>query len=125
MELNVKTAPGNNLFGRTDEPSAGKKLFVVIRQQRMRRHGTRLRHATWVDLEDSEDTRTELWIANDEDDLYDLVKNQYEEDCDDGAEPGDGENDPEDDHWVDEIYEKKIEDGWGIEILSFEIGTIL
>jgi hypothetical protein len=109
MELSIKTASSNNLFGRTDEPSAGKKMFVV----------------TWVDSEDSEDTRTELWIANDEDDLYDLVKNQYEEDRDDGAEPGDGENDSEDEQWVDEIYEKKIEDSWGIEILSFEIGTIL
>jgi len=46
MNLTIETTP--NVLGRTDESPVGKKLFVV----------------TWIDSDDSEDTKIELWIAN-------------------------------------------------------------
>ena len=52
MNLTIETT--HNVLGRTDESPVGKKLFAV----------------TWIDSDDCEDTKIELWIANDDDDLY-------------------------------------------------------
>lgn len=90
-----------NTFGRTDESPVGKKLFVV----------------TWIDSDDSEDTKIELWIANDDDDLYDLIVTESV-----SADERDGFVDEGE---VDDIYRKSIEDSWGNEILYTEIGTIM
>jgi hypothetical protein len=124
-----------NTFGRTDESPVGKKLFVV----------------TWIDSDDSEDTKIEIWIANDDDDLYDLIVKEsvsaYDSedtkielwianDDDDlydlivaesvSAYERDGIVDEgEVDSAVLDIYRKSIEDSWGSEILYAEIGTII
>lgn len=86
------------VLGRTDESTVGKKLFAVI----------------WIDSDDSEDTKTELWIANDENDLYDLIMEDVSDrlECEGNEESAD-------------IYEKHVENSWGIEILPREIGTII
>jgi len=103
MSLTIETTP--NILGRTDESPVGKKLFAVA----------------WIDSDDCEDTKIELWIANDDDDLYDLIVAEsvsaYERDgiVDEG----------EVDSAVLDIYRKSIEDSWGSEILYAEIGTII
>jgi len=71
----------------------GKKLFVVVT----------------IDQEDSEDSTTELWRANDEDHLQDLVKEEYVGDDFEGT-PG----------------EDSLFDGdWGFSILVTEIGKAI
>ena len=65
-----------------------------------------------VDDEDTEDSRVELWRANDEDHLCSLVKATYVEEPD------------EDDDEPDPI-EQLFDDDWGIKILPEKIGTIL
>lgn len=76
---------------------AGSKLFAVVS----------------VDMEDSEDTLTELWLAEDEDDLFEQVKRET-------VDP-DGE---------DENYEENSEiaysfdEEWGNSMLFTEIGTV-
>jgi hypothetical protein len=79
--------------GRTDDP-AGKKLYAVVN----------------VDREDSEETTVQLWAANDEDDLFDLVKADY---C------GEAANDIH-----REEVELKFDEDWGICILATELGTL-
>jgi hypothetical protein len=73
---------------------AGKKLYAVVN----------------VDREDSEDTTVQLWAANDEGDLFDLVKADY---CGEAA---------------DDIHREAVElmfdDDWGICILTTELGII-
>lgn len=84
----VKTIEFDNLHGDKN----GKKLFVV----------------TIIDSDDSEDSKSELWLANDEDHLYELVK----EKC-----VGDDEEE-------DEFMIQAFEDDWGFTILSTEVGKV-
>jgi hypothetical protein len=71
----------------------GEKLFAVV----------------WVDVEDSEDTRTELWRANNEDELQGLI-GEYFADGDPDYEPG--------------VHGPDVDDEFGITILATEIGNI-
>jgi len=71
----------------------GEKLFAVV----------------WVDVEDSEDTRTELWRANNEDELQELIGEVFS-DGDPDYEPG--------------VHGPDIEEEFGITILVTEIGNI-
>ena len=73
--------------------------------------GNKLYIVTFVDREDSEDTKTETWGAKDDDELYDIVKeNTVGQKAD-----FDTEEDP---------IEQKFEEDWGLEILYESIGTI-
>ena len=64
---------------------------------------------TKVDTEDSEDSSSDIWFANDEDHLYELVKEEY----------------LGDDFEDDDPFKLGFDDDWGISILYTEIGTIL
>lgn len=78
--------------------------------------GLKLFTVTTVDSEDSEDTQTELWLADNEDQLQDLVKEEYT-----GIDPDDDkELDDEDSAMSD-----KFDEDWGIEILYNEVGTVI
>jgi hypothetical protein len=70
----------------------GEKIFVVV----------------WVDVEDSEDTRTEFWRANNEDELQDLLAEVYS-DGDPDYEPG--------------VHGPDVYEEFGITILATEIGN--
>ena len=72
----------------------GKKLFVVVT----------------MDKDDSEDSTTELWRANDEDHLQDLVKEEYVGD------------DFEDE---DNPFSEQFDEDWGFSILVTEIGKAI
>ena len=72
----------------------GKKLFIV----------------TFVDEDDSEDTSSSMWLANDEDHLFDLVKEEYV-----------GETDEDDE---DDPVAEAFENDWGFTILYKEVGTV-
>jgi len=72
----------------------GKKLFVVVT----------------IDKDDSEDSTTELWRANDEDHLQDLVKEEYVGD------------DFEDE---DNPFSEQFDEDWGFSILVTEIGKAI
>lgn len=74
----------------------GKKLFIVTR----------------IDLDDYEDTQTELWRADDEDGVYDLVKLEYT-----------SEEDPEHEDY-DDVGAEVFDEDWGYRILCKEIGEI-
>jgi hypothetical protein len=68
---------------------------------------------TFVDEEDSEDTRTEIWRAKDEDHLSDEVKKDYV-----GIEYED-----EDDAPYDPVAEH-FDDSWGISIIPRLVGSL-
>ncbi len=72
----------------------GKKLFVVVT----------------MDKDDSEDSTTELWRANDEDHLQDLIKEEYVGD------------DFEDE---DNPFSEQFDEDWGFSILVTEIGKAI
>ena len=76
----------------------GKKLFTVIT----------------VDKDDYEDSFIELWIANSEDHLYDLVKAEYI-----GT---DTSEDDEDGFFMEGPMGEAFDDDWGFSILATEIG---
>jgi hypothetical protein len=76
----------------------GKKLFVVVT----------------IDQEDSEDSTTELWRANDEDHLQDLVKEEYV-----GDEFGD------DEEFFGQSPSDIFDEDWGFSILVTEIGKAI
>lgn len=75
----------------------GKALFIV----------------TAIDTDDTEDTTSAIWQANDEDHLYDLVRESYI-----------GEEEDEEDFTGTEMSDK-FEDDWGIYILHKHIANIL
>jgi len=74
----------------------GKALFIV----------------TTIDTDDTEDTTSAIWQANDEDHLYDLVRESYV-----------GDEDEED--FMGEEMSDRFEDDWGINILSKYIANII
>ena len=80
----------------------GKKLFSVVR----------------VDPDDSEDTTAELWRANNEDHLHDLVRVEYK-----NLLFGEYEEDEEDEEKDDEFC-VPFEEMWGYTILPTLLGTI-
>ena len=98
MNLTIETTP--NVLGRTDESPVEKKLFAV----------------TWINPDDCEDTKIEIWIANDDDDLYDLIVAESYSAYERCGIVDEGEVD---------IYRNVIEDSWGSEILYTEIVTIM
>lgn len=73
----------------------GKALFIV----------------TTIDTDDTEDTTSEIWQANDEDHLYELVRESYV-----------GEED--DEEFMGSEMSNRFEDDWGINILSKHIANI-
>jgi hypothetical protein len=83
-----------DLHGDTEE---GNILFLV----------------TVVDTEDPEDTTTNVWVANDEEHLYDLVKEEF---------VGDDEDEDEDED--EDPIARNFENDWGINILFQEIGQV-
>lgn len=88
-----KTIEFENVHG--DEN--GKKLFVV----------------TVIDEDDAEDTTSAMWLANDEDHLYDLVKEEYV-----------GEPDEDGEYDEDDPIAASFDDDWGLTILYKEVGTV-
>jgi hypothetical protein len=84
----------DNLHG--DENA--KKLFIV----------------TNIDEDDAEDTTSSMWLANDEDHLFDLVKEEYVGESD--------EDDDEDDE--DDPVAEAFDNDWGFTILYKEVGTV-
>jgi hypothetical protein len=75
----------------------GKNLYII----------------TVVDQDDTEDTASYLYRADDEDHLYQQLKADY---------VGDFEEDGDD--FMDKEIEKRFEDDWGFSILFFEVGEI-
>lgn len=73
----------------------GKNLYII----------------TVVDQDDTEDTTSYLYRADDEDHLYQQLKADYV-----GI---DGEGD-----FMEKQIEKQFEDDWGFSILFFEVGKI-
>lgn len=64
---------------------------------------------TFIDHDDSEDSTSAIWIANDEHHLYDLVKAS----CVD------------EDDLMEQFMSDRFEEGWGMEILYTHIGSNL
>jgi hypothetical protein len=75
----------------------GKKLFIV----------------TVIDEDDAEDTSSSMWLANDEDRLFDLVKEEYV-----------GEPDEDGEYDEDDPVAKAFDNDWGLTILYKEVGTV-
>ena len=73
-----------------------------------KRNGAKLFVLVVVDKDDSEDTHVELWRADDEDDLRDVVKKAYSKSFDD-----------------QEIFEAEFDEDWGVYLLPKELGTIV
>ena len=78
----------DSLIYRDKSDAESKTLFVLV----------------VVDQDDTEDTMTELWLARDEDHLYDIVK-------DDRV----GE---------DEFLADKFDEDWGFNLLYKEVGKV-
>jgi hypothetical protein len=68
---------------------------------------------TTIDTDDAEDTTSEFWQANDEDQLYNLVKQSYV-----------GEDFMEEDDFMSEQLIDKFDEDWGINILYKHIANI-
>lgn len=87
MEANINAS----IHGK---PKLGDKLFIV----------------TFIDEEDLEDTIIEVWVAKDENELYDLVQSSKVPD----------DMDEEDEALVE--MKSEFADDWGLKILYKEIG---
>lgn len=74
--------------------------------------GKELYTVTTIDEDDSEDTDTDLWKANNELDLYELVKEKYV-----------GEPDGQDERLIEQLV-GKFEYDWGITILYKKIANV-
>lgn len=93
----------NEILGDT-----GNKLFLI----------------TFVDTDDSEDTHSQIWRANDEDHMKSQLKEELcgpEADWNDNLLPEDPEA-PDNAYWPG--IADKFEEDWGFSILCEEIGEI-
>jgi hypothetical protein len=85
-------------------------MNVEINKEKLFGEGDILYTVVYIDKEDSEDSITEMWLANNEDDLSDQVQDSYIG-LDDGDEP-------------DPMAIQEFEDKWGFEINYTEVGKV-